>query len=192
MKTLILASQSPARAALLEQIGYKFTVMPSEYDEDMTLDMPAEDLIKLLAKGKADDVASKVTDSVIVAADSFIVINGTPIGKPHTPERAKEVLGMLRGTTNTAWTGFCVIDQQTGAIVNEARSCKVTFRDMTDEEIDKYVRTEEPLEKGGAYAAMLKGGAFVDHCEGDWYAAIGLPLSRLTVVLDEFGIPLPW
>lgn len=192
MKRLILASQSPARSALLTQVGYNFEVIPSDYEEDMTLDMPPEELIKLLAKGKADDVAAKVSDSVIVAADSFIVLDGKPVGKPYTAERAKEVLRRLRGTTNTAWTGYCVIDQTSGEIVNEASSCVITFRDMTDNEIDQYIATGEPLEKGGAYAAMLKGGVFVEKAEGDWYAVIGLPLSRISVILDKFGVPLPW
>lgn len=192
VQRLILASQSASRADLLRQIGYEFEVIPSDYEEDMTQPVPAAELAKILALGKAQDVAKKVSHAVIVAGDSFIEFDGKLQGKPHTADKAREVLHGLSGQTNTAYSGFAVIDTDTGRTVNEVRSCKVTFRELTDEEIEAYVATGEPLNKGGAYAMTLRGAALVDRVEGDIYAVAGLPLGRLAKVLQDFGIPLPW
>lgn len=192
MKRLILASQSLARARLLEQVGYEFEVIPSDYDEDMTLDIPPEDLIVTLSEGKALDIAAKLQDGVVIAADSFIVFENECIGKPHTVEKAASLLRRLSGKTNLAMTGMTVVDVATGVKVSTVTSAKVTFRKLTASEIDAYVATGEPLKKGGGYAATMKGGAFIDSVEGDMYAIVGLPLSRLSVILDGFGIPLPW
>lgn len=192
MKRLILASQSPTRAHLLRQIGYDFEVIPSDYEEDMTLDLPPADLIKLLARGKAEVVASAQNNAVVLGADSFIVFKGQYIGKPLTKERAVEVLTMLSGQTHEAWTGFALVDTVTGKTTSEARSCRITFRHLSDDEIMRYVETEEPLEKAGSYTAMLKGAAFIERYDGDYYAVLGLPISSVVVALREFGIPLPW
>ncbi len=192
MKKLILASQSPARARLLKQIGYEFDVIPSDYSEDMKLDLLPQELSKELAEGKAKAVAAKLEDGVVVAADSFIVFEGECIGKPHTKENATKLLQRLSGKTNEALTGMCVIDVLSGRKVIIVSSAKVKFRHLSEQEIHAYVATGEPLKKGGGYAATMKGGAFVEHVEGDLYAIVGLPLSRLSVILEDFGIPLPW
>lgn len=191
-KKLVLASQSSSRATLLRQIGYNFEVLPSSYEEDMTKPLSAEALAKELALGKARDVAKRVSGAVVVSGDSFIEFEGELQGKPRTAEKAREVLRRLSGKTHVAYSGFAVIDSDTGKTVNEVRSCKVAFRDLTDEDIEAYIATGEPLDKGGAYAITLRGAALIDRVDGDLYAVAGLPLGRLAEVLQDFGVPLPW
>jgi septum formation protein len=110
MKKLILASQSPARREILQTTGYPFVVEVSDYEEDMTLKLEPNDLAIHLSKGKAKDVASRHKDAVILAADSFAVFGNELLGKPHTQERAKEMLAMLSGPCHSFVTGFTIID----------------------------------------------------------------------------------
>lgn len=192
MKRLILASQSPARAALLKQVGYSFAVEPSNYDEDMSLAMAPADLAVHLATGKAQDIASQYTDAVIVAADTFVVYQGKNLGKPHTAANAKAMLRSLSGKTHQIITGICVMDTARNKTYKESHISTLRLRTITDREIDDYVATKEPLKKAGAYAIGLKAAVFVEHIEGDFYTVIGLPLSRVSMILGECGVVPKW
>lgn len=193
MKKLILASQSPARAQLLRQAGYSFTVQPSSYEEDMTLDMPPRELAMFLSEGKARDIASKVQeDAVIISADTFVISDGKLLGKPNTVANARSMLQCLRNTRHEVLTGWCVIDSASNKKHREVSSCAVTLRDITDTEIESYIKTGEPLEKAGAYALTMKAAIFASRIDGDFYAIIGLPLVRVSTVLAEFEIEPEW
>lgn len=186
MKRIILASTSPRRKAILEQVGLTFEIIPSTYEEDMTLDLPSFDLAKHLASNKAKDVAKDQPDAIVIGADTFVVFNSHIIGKPHTIEKAREVLTMLSGKTHEIITGICVIagDRQVADVV----STKVTFRVLSSEEIDQYIQKDNPLENAGSYKIQEKGALLVEKIEGDYFNIVGLPIVRLAQILSSFDI----
>ena len=188
MKKIILASSSPRRKNLLSQIGLEFEVDPSDYQEDLTLKMEPKELAEHLSLGKAKDVAKRHKDSIIIAGDTFCVFEKEILGKPHTPERAKEMLQKLNGKSHSIITGFTIIDTETNKQVSKSIETKVYFRNISEEEIDAYIATGEPLEKAGAYAMQHLGGLFIEKIEGDYFNIIGLPILPLSIELKNFGI----
>ena len=185
MKKIILASGSPRRKDLLTDAGIKFDVDVSDYEEDMTLDLPPHELAKYLSAGKARAVAGRYKDAIIVAADTFVVLKGEVLGKPHTKEKAKEMLEKLSGQIHSIVTGFTIIETATGKIISEAHESKLYFREILPEEIDEYVDSGEPLDKAGAYAVQGGGGKFVEKIEGDYTNIIGIPMKAFLERLKQ-------
>ena len=190
MRKIILASTSPRRKELLAKTGLKFTAVPSDYVEDMTLKLLPEELAKVLSMGKAEAVAKKYKDAIVIGADSFIAYRGHVLGKPHTPARAKAMLARLSGKMNEVVTGLSIIDTRTGKHISRAFVCKIYLRKMTDREINAYIRTGEPLDRAGGYDIHERGSVFVKKVEGDLFAAIGLPIYDLLNELRKFGVEM--
>lgn len=188
MRKIILASTSPRRRELLAKTGLRFSVVPSNYEEDMTLKLPPKELAKILSMGKAEAVAKKYKNAIVTGADTFVAYNNRLLGKPHTPEKAKVMLKQLSGKVNSVITGFSIIDTKTDRRVSRATECKVYLRNMTDREINAYVKTGEPLDKAGAYAVQERGSVFVRKTEGDFLTIMGLPVYELMQELKKFGI----
>src|SRR3989344_6268006 len=188
MKTIILASSSPRRKEILEKTGLPFIIDPSNSDEDMTQNLEPKDLAKALSLAKAKDVAKRHKNAIVIGADSIITLNGKVLGKPHTEERAIEMLTELSGSIHSAITGYTIIDTDSGKIVSDAVETKIYFRKLTQDEIKNYVATGKPLDKAGAYAIQGKGALFVEKIEGDYYNIMGLPLSAVVEKLKEFGV----
>ncbi|MDR3582810.1 MAG: Maf family protein [Candidatus Pacebacteria bacterium] len=187
-RKIILASKSERRKSLLEQIGLDFDVRESEYEEDMNaLDDPYE-LVKFLALGKAQDVAKHYNNEIVIGSDTFVFFNGKFIGKPKNVEDAKKILSDFSGKTHNIVTGFAIIDTKTGTIINDYGEARVTFRDLTEEEIDDYVATGEPTDKAGAYGLMHRAAVLIEKVEGDFYSVIGLPLNKIFVELKKLGV----
>jgi len=151
-RKIILASSSPRRRELLEKASLVFDVVSSSYEEDMTLPLSPRELVIKLSRGKAEDVAKNQKDAIVIGADLIVACGGKVLGKPHTKEKAKEMLLMLSGNTHSVWTGLTVIDIEGGKTISEAIEVKVTFKRLSEKEIDDYVKTGEPLDKAGAYA----------------------------------------
>lgn len=189
MKKIILASTSPRRKQLLEQVGVVFDIEPSSYEEDMTLDMPSVELAKYLSLGKAQAVADKHVGEnvVVIGSDTFISYQDKVLGKPHTSERAKEMLQMLSGKQHQVITGYSIIDCSNGETISEAETIQVYFRDLTEKEIDAYIATGEPLDRAGAYAIQEKGALLVQKIEGDYFALVGLPVGPVVRALQKIG-----
>lgn len=187
MKQLILASASPNRKELLERTGIPFIVIPSDYEEDMTQDLPPHELAKTLSLGKAESVALEQSDSVVLAADTFVLHNNQLLGKPHTPERAREMLRTLSGTTHQVITGYTIIDTDTGTTISKSVETSVWFTHLTDQTINDYVATDEPLECAGSYAIQGKASSLIERVEGDFFNIVGLPLSQIVSDLEPFG-----
>jgi septum formation protein len=166
----------------------KFLVVPSDYEEDMTLELSPEKLAKVLSMGKAEAVAKKYKDAIIIGGDSFVVYRNHIWGKPHTPRRAKAMLRKLSGKVNTVITGFSIIDTRTGKRISRAVECRILLRKMTDHEIDAYIKTGEPLGRAGGYSAQERGSIFVKKIEGSFSAAVGLPVYELLQELKKFGV----
>jgi len=187
MRKIILASSSPRRKELLERLGFPFTVEPGDYEEDMTLSLPPVELAETLATGKAKCVAIMHDDAIVIGADTFVEIDGTVLGKPHTAEAAVAMLQKLSGKTHQVHTGYCVIDTKTGETRSGTETAQITFREVSEREITAYVATGEPLDKAGAYAIQGGGQAFVSSIEGDYDAIVGLPLAKISEELRAFG-----
>jgi len=188
MKKIILASQSPRRKQLLEQIGLKFEIDPSNYEEDMSLKMEPSKLAEFLSLGKAKDVAGRHKNSIIISADTIVAVDDEVFGKPKTPEKAKYMLRKLSGRAHSVITGFSIIDTETNKQISKSVETKVYFKDIPEQEMDAYIVTGEPLDKGGSYAIQGLAALFVEKIEGDYFNIVGLPILALTTELKNFGI----
>jgi len=187
---LVLASTSPRRKHLLEQIGITFTVQPSDVDESLipTSGAVPEEFVQRLALLKAQDVASRTHDhSTVLGADTIVVLNGEILGKPVDADDAKSMLRRLSGNTHTVYTGIALVDSDTYTSVTAVQQTDVTFRELTDDEIAGYVATGSPLDKAGSYGIQDDFGAvFVAHIVGCYYTIVGLPLELFYRTLRTF------
>ena len=187
-RKIILASASPRRKEILGKTGLKFSVDAGDYEEDMDLALKPRQLARFLSSEKAKAVAVKYPSALVIAADTFIVFQGSLLGKPHTREEARRMLTLLNGRQHSVLTGFTVIDTRTGKKLSRSVETKVFFKKMTVQEIESYVKTGEPLDKAGAYAIQGFGAVLVKKIEGDYFNVMGLPLRSLTGVLRKFGV----
>ena len=188
---IVLASASPRRRELLENIGLKFTVDTAETAEVRADSLKPAQLAEALSLRKAKAAASRHKGSIIIAADTLGVLDGEILGKPADAGRARSMLAALSGRCHSVITGFTVMDTVTGRAVSRAVETKVYFRKIGRVEIAGYVETGEPLDKAGAYAIQGLGALLVERIEGDYYNVIGLPLRALAKVLRSFGVTLP-
>ena len=190
-KPVVLASSSPRRRELLEKTGLEFIVDAAEINEDHGRRMKPAELARTISLEKAKAVATRHPCAIIIAADTFGVLDGRLLGKPRDEEEARIMLWRMGGKCHRVVTGFTILDTDTGKAVSKAVETKVYFRKLDREEIEDYVRTGEPLDKAGAYAIQGLGALLVEKIEGDYYNVIGLPLSSLAQELKRFGVKLP-
>ncbi|UNC90917.1 Maf family protein [Candidatus Contubernalis alkaliaceticus] len=190
MSQLILASASPRRASLLKQVGLEFQVIPSNFIEDNTLQMTKHMLTVFFARSKAEEVASRVNDGIIIGADTVVVSEHEFLGKPGSAEEAFVMLKKLSGTSHQVTTGLAVLDKKSEVIRTLYSTTNVWFRKLKDEEINSYIKTGDPLDKAGAYGIQGKAALFVKRIEGCYFNVVGLPLSELAGILTEFGIKI--
>lgn len=181
---LILASGSPRRRELLDLMGLAYTVETPDVDESFS-GRPSETVMEI-SRRKAAAVAARHSDSIIIAADTLVFADGA-LGKPHTPERAKEMLRSLAGNWHHVYTGITVINTRSGRILRNVDKTRVHLVPMTEQEIDAYVATGEPLDKAGAYGIQGMGGMFVDRIDGSYSNVVGLPMSMLRIMLAQVG-----
>lgn len=173
---LILASASPRRRELLLQAGLQFDVMPSAADETVPPGLSQEELVKTLARLKAEDVFRDHPDHVVIGSDTLVFFEGKALGKPSSPEEAAAMLRMLSGKVHTVSSGVCICSPQ--KTICFAETTEVEFFPLSEEEIAAYIETKEPLDKAGAYGIQGRGGVFVRRIVGDYYNVVGLPLAR--------------
>ena len=151
-RNIILASSSPRRRELLEKIGLKFKVDPSDYPEDLSAGGKAEEIVCRIALGKARAVAARNPEALIIAADTIGVIRGRIIGKPHTPAQALQMLQLLNGKSHRVISGLSVLEADSGHHTTTSVETRVYFKTLDDDEIKRYIASGEPLDKAGAYA----------------------------------------
>ena len=177
---LILASASPRRQELLKLFGIPFTVRVADIDETMDPQLPPYDEVARVSRAKAMAVPRKNGD-VVIAADTIVVCEGKVLGKPKTEEEAFSMLRLLSGRDHQVMTGVTVL--RGGEIVSFTEITDLHFRELSDQEISRYVVSGEPMDKAGAYG--IQGGAalFCTHMVGDYYNVMGLPVCRLGQVL---------
>lgn len=187
----ILASASPRRRQLLEQIGADFEVAVSNAEENIDENIPPHILVQQLALLKGVDTAKKLRRGYIISADTVVVAEGHILGKPSGRDDAKRMLEMLSGSIHYVYTGICVTEAETGRAYTDYEKTEVTFVELTKEEIENYIDCGEPFDKAGAYGIQGKGAVFVSSINGDYGNVVGLPLCKLnTLIKNEFDINL--
>lgn len=182
-RQIILASSSPARKKLLEQIGIEVRIVPPDISEVRDKDMTIEDWVCKLALAKAENVAKGFKSGVILGADTVVVLGNKIFRKPRNEEDAKNMLKELSGTTHKVITGLALIDAQTKNTLVECVTTEVTMKKLSDAQIAGYVITKEPLEKAGALCIQGRGAQFIEKINGCYTNVIGLPLAKLTDML---------
>jgi septum formation protein len=188
MRSVILASASPRRKTLLEQIGIKFAAQASNFVERIPSSAEPHGLSRRIALEKARIVAVMHQDALVIAADTFIVLDNRIIGKPHIEEEARETLNALSGRAHSVITGFSIIDTGDGKVLTKSVETRVYIRNLAQNEIDAYMASGEPMGKAGSYAIQGLGATIVERIEGDYFNVVGLPLSALAEALKGFGI----
>lgn len=173
---IILASASPRRRELLTLAGIEYEVIPSECEEILPDEITPDEAVKELARQKAEDVFSRNSDCMIIAADTVVALGNTILGKPKNEEDAFNMLSSLSGKRHTVYTGVCIRTQHKTEIFYVATD--VEFYELTEKEIKDYIATKEPMDKAGAYGIQGKGFVLVKGIHGDYFNVVGLPLSE--------------
>ena len=184
---LVLASASPRRRALLEQLGIPLRIDPAHLDENVRAGEPAERYVLRLAREKAEAVQVRHSNVTVLAADPSVVLDGEVLGKPATTDEALRMLRRLCGRTHQVMTAVAVAGAGERLV-----TAGVTFALADDAALRWYVSTGEPMDKAGAYAVQGIGGFLVERIEGSHSAVVGLPLVETVALLRESGYLLPW
>ena len=188
MGKIILASQSPRRRQLLEQMGITdFVICPAKGEEDMGAQLPPDRLSEALALAKAREVAAQAgPEDIMIAAVTIVTLDHQVLGKPHSREEAVSMLETLSGRHHVVYTGLAVL--RGGETVSDHEATQVRFRPLSREEIAAYVATGEPMDKAGAYGIQGRGALLVEGIVGDYFNMMGLPVCKLGQILNRFGV----
>ena len=186
---IILASNSPRRKELLTLLGLPFRACPAEIDESALPGEAPRTYVLRLAEGKARAAAAQAPDSsLIIAADTTVADGLDILGKPEDEQQAVEMLTRLRGHQHQVHTAVAILRTADGMLLLDACATDVPMRDYSQDEIDTYVATGDPLDKAGAYAIQHDGFHPVDHLDGCYANVVGLPLCHLTRLLRKMGV----
>lgn len=188
---IILASKSPRRREILENTKVRFSIEESQIDEVIKLnELPKETVVRL-AYEKALDVANRNRNSLVIGADTIVVINDTILGKPKDDIEAFSMLKLLSGKTHYVITGFALINLSLDKKIIDCQVSQVTFKELSEQCIKDYLQTKESLDKAGAYGIQGYGGLLVENIQGDYFNIVGLPISKISDCLkDHFDINL--
>lgn len=187
---LILASASPRRKKLLENLGLQFEVIPANIDEgNYPAELTAKETAKYISTLKAKHIANNSKgNNIIVSADTIVVLNGKILNKPIDKSDAKTILNKLSNNTHTVYTGVTLINTATGKLIAEVIGTEVTFRKLDEKEIEYYIDSGSPMDKAGAYGIQDDFGAvFVSNIRGCYYNIVGLPLEMFYQMLKEIN-----
>lgn len=186
---IILASGSPRRKEILEQLGISFQICPAKGEERITKNIPAE-VVAELSLQKAEEVARSAEEgSLILGADTIVAFAGKILGKPKSEEEAVQMLQMLSGEEHQVYTGVsAIIKSEIKKTVSFVDCTDVRIYPMEESEIRAYVKTGEPMDKAGAYAVQGLFARYIEGIRGDFYNVMGLPAARLCRTLKENGI----
>lgn len=188
-RMLVLASTSPRRISLLKQLGVPFeAVDPGDVENSVALDPVAH--VRDHALSKAEAVAAKYPDRLVIAADTIVVLNGRILEKPRNMEEAKAMLRVLCGRIHTVVSAVALVERDRGLSDLRIEETKVGMKKLNEEEIEAYVATGEPMDKAGAYAAQGIGAVIIERVEGCFYNVVGLPMSLLYDMLKDAGVDM--
>ena len=185
---LILASASPRRAQILHDAGISFSVMSAAVDETAYPGETPQQLVQRLADAKAELVAARaVGPAILIAADTVVVLDGQILGKPRSTDEARRMLQLFSGRTHSVVTGVSLIRLPEMDRRQFIETTLVQFAPLSRDEISRYLATEEPYDKAGAYAIQGRAGRYIPRIEGDYFNVVGLPLARVTQALADLG-----
>ncbi len=185
---LILASASPRRAQILRDAGISFSVLSSAVDETPYANETPVQMVQRLAEAKADLVSARaVGPAILVAADTVVVLDGQTLGKPRSTDDARRMLELFSGRTHSVVTGVTLIRLPEMERRQFVETTLVTFAPLSRDEISRYLATDEPYDKAGAYAIQGHAGRYISRIEGCYFNVVGLPLARLVSALQELG-----
>lgn len=184
LKNLILASASPRRKELLQQTNIPFDIVVSTIEEIVDPTLTPQEVVISLANQKATDVANQYRNSVVLGSDTIVVHNNEILGKPRDESDAFRMLKLLSGATHDVMTGVAIVSEE--KTVTFAVTTQVTFWELTDDEIHRYIATKEPMDKAGSYGIQGKGCLFVKEIQGDYFSVVGLPISKVYQELKQF------
>jgi septum formation protein len=188
---LILASSSPRRAKVLRNAGFVFEIRPADVDETRQPHEAAEDYVRRVAQAKARAIAEPARAdrerAIVIAADTIVLAEGQILGKPRDAEDARRMLRLFSGKTHEVLTALSVINVPAAKEALHVEKTRVEFLKMSEEEIETYIQTGEPVDKAGAYGIQGIAGRFATRIEGCYFNVLGLPLSRLWTTLQSLG-----
>lgn len=189
MDKIILASASPRRKELLEQIGVTFEIVKAEGEEVITSSIPTE-VVKKLSIQKAREVAKRCEGTVIIGADTVVAAGGKILGKPKDPADAMRMLALLQGKEHQVITGVAVLLTESGKVISFVETTTVHVFPMTRTQMEQYIASGEPMDKAGAYGIQGRFAAYVSGIEGDYNNVVGLPVGRLYQEVLAAGVDL--
>lgn len=191
MYQIILASKSPRRIALLQEIGLEFVSYSPKFDEkEGEQNENPEEIATHNAIGKAIEAVKHFKNALIIGVDTVVESNGHILGKPKDREDAKRLIRLISGTTHRVITAICVINTVSGKTITGVTETFVTMEKIDEEKILAYVNSGEGDDKAGAYAIQGKGALFIKKIEGDYFNVVGLPIYTLKKMLKEFKVDL--
>ena len=188
MSQIVLASQSPQRRDILTKMGVDFIAVPSNFDERLDDNRPAEEVAIELALGKANDVAQHYQESYVIGSDTIITIDGKQLAKPENAAQAQAMLKSLAGKVNYVTTSVAVINRAKGVRLTGTDTAKVYFKPYDEQIVAAYVATGDSLNKAGGYGIQSGGAVLIDHIEGEYDTIVGLPSRLLVKLLAQVGI----
>ncbi|MFO7951993.1 MAG: Maf family protein [Bacillota bacterium] len=187
--TIILASSSPRRAELLNQVGIPFKIIEPSISESMQDNVPASEMVAKLALKKAFSVSVQVDSGYVLSADTAVISGSEIMGKPLNEKDAYRMLKQLSGTKHLVLSGLALVDVTTGGYENGFAETHVWLKTLLDEQIYNYIATGEPIDKAGAYGVQGRAALFVDKIEGCYSNVVGLPLGLLFDFFKRLQIP---
>lgn len=191
---VVLASNSPRRKELLHQIFDSFDVIKSDFNEELVDEKNPEELVKVLSLKKAEAVFDKIesneSEMLIIGGDTIVYFDGQVLGKPKDKKDAYNTLKKLQGNKNEVYSAFAVVLKKGKRVIKETVLSKsiVTMKSMTDEEIEEYIKTGEPMDKAGSYAVQGIGRKFINNIEGSYNSVVGLDVGKLKEILEKMKI----
>lgn len=184
-RPLILASSSPRRQFLMKEAGYDFTIISPEVNESFPSSMPVNQVPSYLAKKKAEVLRDKITNEIVVASDTVVILNGTIMNKPVDKSEAFNMLSKLTGKTHTVITAVCLLSKE--KMIQFDDRTEVTFKNLTESEINFYIDRYKPFDKAGAYGAQdWLGMIGIEKINGSYFTVMGLPMHKVYEELNSF------
>lgn len=183
---IVLASKSPGRKLLLEKAGFDVLVDVSNVDEDSVKRSNVKELVMQLARMKAEVVAERHKDEIVVAADTLVYFDGKEIGQQHSDEDAEKILRLLMGKTHEVYTGFCVINTKKKKILQDVVITEVTLKKVSDKVLSEYIKSGQYKRKAGAYnIADPEFESFIGHVEGSFTNTMGMPVEEIKQAIES-------
>ena len=185
---IILASQSPRRKQLMDLAKFDYEIIVSQFDEKVDKNLSLEEQSKEIAYGKAKGVFENTQGNrIVIGSDSLVILDGEQLGKPKDREEAIEMIKKIQGKCHTVFTSVAVLVENNDEYkeYKELHEAKVFVKEMSNEEIERYVDSDEPFDKAGAYGVQTSFAVFIERIEGEYSVVLGLPLSRVYDILKE-------